>query len=1205
MNNETPQQQPEAEMSEEAQVALQTTAPSRLERDAEIVGTREKLSIWDALHIPKDVQESAKAIGDIVGAVSTAISWVGIVQSALKLVGFISPEPNPFDILYQRIQSDLKTLLSATLAGATEERLRDVAEQMAIARTAAQIANEYILLERPSDEFHVDRMALADRDSLQAMNVLAAPEWWQRSYDPSPAVIIGPAIQGPPTLEPYDYWWHPAGLDIDGNPIPASGEFDPPQPSGGLIWDYRHILPAYLQALAARIVVLRARGATTSEFLRLAGNEVPGYVAFLTEQYTRIKDNIKISTPPLPDQGRFPPISVSTGAVELYSGTHVWGFWHPFYANPAHPPQTYDEEIQVYNRFVQDCWRRVYDAVGLGDLQRVIGGLNSLLIPPCGAMTESNASASAVLIGCVGAEPSQHVFVTGSDGGLHVLWKPTREADWQWHNAGAPPGTRLEKYHFPIAIAYGEDAKRRIYAFMRTDTFHLYTYYWNGSAWNWTDQGKPEASVAWDPTVTTFQQGSTQHIRAYAIGTGKLQANWWDGSRWQWLDLGKPPQVPSFGLEGTPTAVTYRYNGRTLDDIYVLASGGLYEYVWYEDGQRDWKKPPQPNNAILQGTPAAVTYEQDGQPIVHVFATDMWGKLHSLEWNSGWHWVEHGAPPDTEIKTEATAHSVKAAVVRFGGVPNHPIAVVIGKNGRLYAREQLPDSWEWLDLRTPPDTTVRYVLGVSSYVKNGGYLGLDIFVQGENMHIYRTGVSFDNTWTDLGLPPSLQGISHIAGTLQQDTTTYATVVLTAPASSEGIAVRLTSSDPTLVKVPGAVTLSAGETTTTFPIQIAENVANTSVILTATANFTVRTRLDFPPSQPITKQVLPLGTKSGFNASVYGIAAHDKYVYAAHYYSKIENANETFGKGELVVIDSTTFKEVPNTRISVGFAPRSVAVNPLTKRLYVVNRGATNVEPDQQGFSFSIVEINPADASKLKEITQLKLGAGLVDVTVNRQTNRVYVTDNLRKSIRVVNGETSQAMQSIQLPSRPLGITVDENTNTLYVATSDRNVNPFVNAVIVVKITGETGDQTQAQIETIPIHVDPENPDPTRPTQPVDVAFNPETNCLYATNLGGVNISPPCVTVINLTTREATTVKTISGARAIAINPRLNQVYIGTDSGVQIMDGVTNTIVSTIPNKAHWGIAINPTTNQIYAGSPTQGTLTQIVAPDLSTITQWT
>jgi DNA-binding beta-propeller fold protein YncE len=197
------------------------------------------------------------------------------------------------------------------------------------------------------------------------------------------------------------------------------------------------------------------------------------------------------------------------------------------------------------------------------------------------------------------------------------------------------------------------------------------------------------------------------------------------------------------------------------------------------------------------------------------------------------------------------------------------------------------------------------------------------------------------------------------------------------------------------------------------------------------------------------------------------------------------------------------------------------------------------------------------------------------------------------------------MQSIQLPSRPLGITVNENTNTLYVATADRNVNPFVNAVIVVKITGETGDQTQSQIETIPIHVDPENPDPTRPTQPVDVAFNPETNCLYATNLGGVNISPPCVTVINLTTREATTVKTISGARAIAINPRLNQVYIGTDSGVQIMDGVTNTIVSTIPNKAHWGIAINPTTNQIYAGSPTQGTLTQIVAPDLSTITQWT
>jgi hypothetical protein len=333
-------------------------------------------NIWEILHISKDVQESAKVIGDVVGAVSTVVSWVGTVQSALKLVGFIKPEPNPFDTLYQRIQNDLKQLLTSTLAGATEERLRDVAEQLAIARTAAQNANEYILLGQPNDEFQINRLAIADRDSLQVMNLLAAPEWWLRSFDPSPAAIIGPQIVKSGDLsglQTYDYWWHPAENDL-----PASGYFDPPSPSNGLIWDYRHILPVYLQAVAARLVVLRARAATTNAFLQLAKSEVPGYVAFLNQQYSRIKESILVSKPPLPHQGQFPPFTFSTGAVEINSGTHIWGFWHPFYADPDHPLKTYDENVQVYKKFVAECWWQVYEAVGLGELQRVIDDLSNL-----------------------------------------------------------------------------------------------------------------------------------------------------------------------------------------------------------------------------------------------------------------------------------------------------------------------------------------------------------------------------------------------------------------------------------------------------------------------------------------------------------------------------------------------------------------------------------------------------------------------------------------------------------------------------------------------------------------------------------------------------------------------------------------------------------------------------------------------------------
>ena len=97
--------------------------------------------------------------GQVVSAISTAVSWVGTVQSALRLVGFIAPEPNPFDQLYDRIQKDMRVLLTATLAGATEARLRDVGEQNAIARTAAQTANEYILAGRPASGHLAERFA--------------------------------------------------------------------------------------------------------------------------------------------------------------------------------------------------------------------------------------------------------------------------------------------------------------------------------------------------------------------------------------------------------------------------------------------------------------------------------------------------------------------------------------------------------------------------------------------------------------------------------------------------------------------------------------------------------------------------------------------------------------------------------------------------------------------------------------------------------------------------------------------------------------------------------------------------------------------------------------------------------------------------------------------------------------------------------------
>jgi DNA-binding beta-propeller fold protein YncE len=434
-------------------------------------------------------------------------------------------------------------------------------------------------------------------------------------------------------------------------------------------------------------------------------------------------------------------------------------------------------------------------------------------------------------------------------------------------------------------------------------------------------------------------------------------------------------------------------------------------------------------------------------------------------------------------------------------------------------------------------------------------------------------------------------IQHYAGAIQAGTTTYGEIVLPVAAPPEGKLIQFTSSNPALVKIPNVI-VPAKETSTPFLIQMTDNAANTTVTLTAKSDFTKQSSLSIPQR---TIQTTSLGTKPDFNASVLGIATNGQYVYATHYYSKIDNVNESFGKGELVVIDSTTFKEVSGVRVALGFQPRSVAVNPVTKRIYATNYS-------QESYSLSILDCT--DPTKPKPITELKLGQVPIDVAVNSTTNRIYITNPFQKKIHVINGETNTELQSIQLPSRPNGIAVDDKNNTLYVTLLDRNINPLVNAISIIKIMGESGEQTQTGIEVVPIYENSASPDPSRPTQPVDLAINLTTNMLYVANLGGVSIAP-YVTVINLTTRATTNVKTISGARTITVNPNLNQVYIGTDSGVQILDGATNTIASTIPKKAPWGIAFNSVDNHIYGGSAGEGTLIQIAAPDLSTITQWT
>ena len=105
--------------------------------------------------------------------------------------------------------------------------------------------------------------------------------------------------------------------------------------------------------------------------------------------------------------------------------------------------------------------------------------------------------------------------------------------------------------------------------------------------------------------------------------------------------------------------------------------------------------------------------------------------------------------------------------------------------------------------------------------------------------------------------------------------------------------------------------------------------------------------------------------------------------------------------------------------------------------------------------------------------------------------------------------------------------------------------------------------------------------------PVAIAVNRKTNRIYVANEGGFETR---VSVIDGSTD--TLLENVSGfvnPLGVAVNIATNMVYVtNTDGSVGVMDGATNTVVTTIPSAFSFasgaiGSAVNPQTNLIYIG----------------------
>ena len=269
------------------------------------------------------------------------------------------------------------------------------------------------------------------------------------------------------------------------------------------------------------------------------------------------------------------------------------------------------------------------------------------------------------------------------------------------------------------------------------------------------------------------------------------------------------------------------------------------------------------------------------------------------------------------------------------------------------------------------------------------------------------------------------------------------------------------------------------------------------------------------------------------------------------------------KGAAVLILVLSFTGRPlaaqstTSTITVGSAPDSVAINPITNQIFVAN-----------GANKTVSVINGADDSVAATVT---MGNNPFAVAVDPTTNQAYVANYGDGTISVINGATDTAT-TVTVGSEPDAVVVDAATHQVYVA------NYGDGSVSVIS------EATNSVVATVMVGAGGSNPDA--------LAVNPVTDEVYV-----ANYTSGTVAVIDGTNNELVATLTAgSGPDAVAVNPVTNQVYvINNGSGtVTVINGATNTGAVTVTvGSAPDAVAVNPVTNQVYVINNGSGTATAI------------
>ena len=283
--------------------------------------------------------------------------------------------------------------------------------------------------------------------------------------------------------------------------------------------------------------------------------------------------------------------------------------------------------------------------------------------------------------------------------------------------------------------------------------------------------------------------------------------------------------------------------------------------------------------------------------------------------------------------------------------------------------------------------------------------------------------------------------------------------------------------------------------------------------------------------------------------------------AINYHTDIVYVSNTRNNSVSVIDDSES--KFQNYVINVQKSPSDIAINPIKNKIYVVNSDSNTL---------SVIDGNVNKVS-----TNITVGETPTSVAVNPETNKIYVVNSNSDNISVLDGSISQVVTNITGFDYPQDIAIDSQANKIYV-TNGGEENPLILVV---------DSKTNQIVGNFSTHSEPEH-----------IVYNLNTNKIYITYFFYYYIS---VIDVNLE-KEIREIPVDGEIEDIAVNPDTNTIYATNYDSLLVIDGIDDKVVEKLNFEGRLNnIAVNPEANKIYVVNSDSNTLSVIDAELLNLV----